>query len=91
MKQWKRYPSRSVNEPVGSFAIGVDRPRHAGSEIARIASRAGALIAYPRENRMSVSRHANANSWLAPAESVRARISPSSADCGSCARANPTT
>ena len=31
---------------------------------------------------MSVSRQANAKSWLAPAESARARISPSSASAG---------
>ena len=35
---------------------------HAVSGTLRIASRVGALIAYPSENRMSVSRHANANS-----------------------------
>ncbi len=35
-----------------------------------------------------VSRHADAKSWLAPAESDRARISPSSAVLGSCSNAS---
>jgi hypothetical protein len=65
--------------------------RHARSGKARIAALTRSSMAYPNEKRTPVSRHASASAWLAPAESERARIGPSSAAGGSCSSASSNT